>query len=593
MGGSYSDLNVYFCSKKGGYDGIGYKVKTTLENYKECSNFIVLIHKIEFGKGINSSNYNILLNDGSSDKYKGSRVFGYYYPGNDNEVIQQVSAYFSVLAPNVPLVVSFKTPLHEYICSFSDLKNARWDYGYNITGYTIKKPLKNQLDEEFKKLRLNRKIRFRIGSEKEEISCYKQELDHQKKFRLVFLPRDKEPVLGSDYLFAIDFVKNEPKIPGEPSIGREKFCEIAIEKELRKKVKETGVCNSAEKKETCEKLIKKYVKLKHTLPNVNRKNQIDEYFLRPYKGKLYDGIMVYLVREDKKPPETLCDDKDDLCSPLLLEFIDSCKSKTYLKRKDKQGYWWSQEKFEYKDDETLTIALKSIEIGGQDVVTVILDKKENYLGATVTPNRNKNTYNKYTHEFTKPNTPITLFARQKRIDSLTKSIKAQNVEVYYLKTKRIEDKEPFLIVFDPDGKEQKKKKACHFKGNYWFKDWVEFKFDFKKTDQEKPGFDREKELVEKLYKKLDKIEEYGRCISDLKLLRSHAYDILMNKEPKPPDKKEEQPPQRPEEKPPPTQDEGLDLPLIVGGSVGGGVFVVSSAVGYGVYWYNTTIKLLT
>ncbi|UKK01520.1 hypothetical protein MACK_002336 [Theileria orientalis] len=569
MGASYSDLNIYYHRKKGEYQGKGYKVVTTDGYFPGCSDFQVITHNISFDHNTGLY-YNIILYDGSSETSKGSPVFGYYYPRNESEVIKSVRTYYSVLAPNVPLIVSFECPNNTYNCYLRKLREARWDRSYNITEYSFGNSVsKDELVKEFKQISRNRKIEFKIEKECKDITCGKQDLGDKKYFRLIFIPKGNFSVLGSDYLFAMDFIKNEPKIPGVPSPGFEKFCKIRQAKDIRHF---------------------------HTPPPISHINQIDPYYLHSFIRKYYDGIVVYLYKEDRTSREPLCEEKDDNSNAILLEFYDSRKEKKYLKRKDKEGCWWAEEPVEYNGDTELLNKLREIpELANKEqVVTVIIDEKRKYLGLKNYSKDDKNVYTKYTFEFPKANKPILIFER-KAISIGTynlSSIKAIKVEVFYLKNKYGEDKQPFLIVFYED-RVPRAMKAYHFVDEYGFEKWKEFVFEFKELQGEDPTYDPEQELKKKLYEKVEKIEKYSSCILELSLIRWYAYKILTDPEfvptqppPKPPDG-------RPPIKKPQKQPDGPPIPWIVGGSVGGGVFVISSAALYGVYWYNTTIKLLT
>ncbi|UKJ89055.1 hypothetical protein MACJ_002301 [Theileria orientalis] len=546
MGGSYSDLNVYLrrnndtpCKFNDG------TVKFTKKNFPGCCNFVEFTHTISFTNG-KSLNYNVLLYDGWSDNHKGNYVFGYYYPGDKNQVIEEVRSYYSVLAPSVPLVISFKCHNNVYNCYLERLKNAGWDRAYNISGYSLGNPLtKDVLDVEFKKLLLNRTIKFTTGQDNIDIAGTIQEIKGMN-FRLIFLPKGNESVLGRDYLFSLDFNNKVPRLP--------------------------------------------------EAPEKNNKNTIDPYFLTSVIGQYYDGIIVYFAREKPRlkakpkpePNSKQPEQKDYNGKALLFEFIDYRKNNICLRRKDKDGCWWCQEKVDSNDDKKLLDKLKEINDQlKQDVVTIILDKKEKYEGVSDVPSDDGGAYKKYTHKLNAANKPVLLFEMQeKNIVKFDDGFKTQNVDVYYLKAKgaKDEDEEPFLIVLDENG-DTNKKKICHFKGNYGFKDWMEFKCE----GQEKPN----NQLCKKLQEKVGKIKTNGSCITDLSLLRWYAYEILIGQDPEIPKRKDETEATRPKEEIPPDQDEGLPIPWIIGGSVGGVVFVVSSAVGYGIYWYNTTIKLLT
>ncbi|UKJ89166.1 hypothetical protein MACJ_002413 [Theileria orientalis] len=543
MGGSYSDLNVYLRSKKHNHITTDYTVTFTKKNFDGCCSFVVFTYEINFTPTSNGQNYNVLLYDGYNSTYKGRYVFGYYYPRNENEVIQHVSAYYSVLAPNHPLVISFKNKTNTYNCYLDRLKNGRWDRGYNISGYSFGNPLsKDVLDEEFKKLQFNKKIKFTTGGDITDIAAEKQEIK-LKNFRFIFIPKGNESVLGVNCLFSLDFKKNEPKL--------------------------------TDSQET-------------------NKNQIDPYFLTSVNGQYYDGIIVYFERDQprtKPKPISNPEQKDYKGKVLFVEFIDSSKEKTYLKRKDEDGYWWDEEKIDCNGDIQLLQELGKIKSElKSSVVTVILDEKKQYKGSTGVPSEDHKVYMKYTHKFGDCKKTVLLFERKKLEVGPFKETekKAKHVEVYYLKAGGNEDSQPFLIVFDQKGDDKDdKKEAYHFTNTDKFDDWKEFQF----KEQEKP-LDGNK-LIKKLYEKVGKIGTNGSCIDDLPTLRWYANKILIDPEtgpaPVPPTTK----PERPPEEKPPDKDEGLPIPWIIGGSVGGGVFVVSSAVGYGVYWYNTTIKLLT
>nr|PVC51184.1 hypothetical protein MACL_00001721 [Theileria orientalis] len=282
--------------------------------------------------------------------------------------------------------------------------------------------------------------------------------------------------------------------------------------------------------------------------------------------------MVYFDRESKQPPEQKCkQNEDNNNTALLIEFIDSCNSTTCLKRMDSNGHWWAQVSLDYSDDKTLHSKLEKIKQEyKRDTITVILDKTESYMGVEKVNTTPGQGYNKYTYIFSSANTPNLLFERAQLLDGPLGKLgtKAKHVEVYYLKASGKEDKEPFLIVFDPDGESKKEKNECyHFIGNYKFKDWVKFK-----CTEDGKAIEDEKELVKKLYERVNKI------------------DTSEPKEPKP----EQTPvPTKPKPFDPPPKEETLPIWLIVGCVAAGVVLIVTLVVVYGIYWYNTTIKLLT
>ncbi|UKJ89168.1 hypothetical protein MACJ_002415 [Theileria orientalis] len=567
MGGSQSYLYIFLGNKENSYNGGGCNVTVSKTVVDGSINFEVVTHSINYNEA-DGRYFDVYIYDSKETYYKSSYIFAYCSPSTDGLVANKVKAYYSVLAPNVPLVISFETKLNTYNCSIDKLLSARWNWASNITEYSSTE-VTVLLEEQFKKLLLNRKIRFRSEEVNKDIMANRQELGDKKNFRFIFLPKDNEPELGSDYLFSIDFIDNKPKLPGDNVAKADEFCSRAKKKGFHQD---------------------------HPPPKTEHKNQIDEYFLRPFNGQLYDGIMVYLSREEREPPKTLCAEGEyNKGMAILLEFYDSSEEKKYLKRKDKEGYWWAEEPIEYKDDETLRTQLGEIgkAANANDVNTVLLDKMQPYKGVNEVKPDIKKGYNKYTYTFEKSNKPVFLFERKERTIGQFDTIKTQKIDVYYLKAKDQEDKEPFLIVFFSGDRVPKPMNAYHFANEYNFKGWKEFEFDFRKSEQEKDQHDQERELKTKLLEKVQKIDDYVKCIPDMDLLRWYAYTILTDKEIPPPKPKDEQTPQRPDEFVPRKPPEPPPLALIIGGTVGGVVFVVSSAVGYGVYWYNTTIKLLT
>nr|PVC51906.1 hypothetical protein MACL_00001217 [Theileria orientalis] len=460
------------------------------------------------------------------------------------------------IEPNVPLVISFKCPGNTYNCYFGKLKEAGWDRAYNITRYSF----------ELRTMSRNKKIGFTIGKDNVDIFGIRQEIK-DKNFRFIFIPKGEKSLQGNELLFAIDFTKNEPKL-SDNSVPAKSKCPGILD----------HICKHSPNKENCITRSKSLHNQNYNF-EVKHKNAIDPYFLNSVKGHFFDGIMVYFVRISDRPPQKPCEEEEDnKCMALLVEFVDSCNSKIQIKRKDKEGYWWSQEKVDYKDDATLLEKLKAIKEQAKDEAnTVILDNKDNYLGVTVTPDLSNNFYKKYTHKFDSPKKPNLLFDRKQITFGSTSisDVKAKNVDVYYLKAGGIDDRQPFLIVFDENDQGQNNKKAFHFKYKAKFQEWKKFS------------------EFSKLQSKLDKISKYGMCISNLSLLKWYAYEILTGQDPKPPGKKEEKTPKRPDTFKPPAKDEPLPIPLIAGCSTAGGVFVISSVGGYAIYWYNTTIKLLT
>ncbi|BAM39197.1 hypothetical protein TOT_010000657 [Theileria orientalis strain Shintoku] len=567
MGGGYSDLNVLFHAKNTDkYSENGYNITVKKENFPGCSNFVVFTHTITFTKEEDKLNYNVLLYDGNTIN-KGNRVFGYYYPRDINQVVEELKIYYFVLEPNVPLVVSFKCPGNIYNCYFGKLKEAGWDRAYNITSYSFGKECdKSHLLAELRTMTRNKKIGFTIGTDNVDIFGIRQEIK-DKNFRFIFIPKGKKSLQGNQLLFAIDFDKQVPKL-SDTSDDIKSHCSGIL----------NHVCKNSSKKENCMSQTKTQYSIQYNF-EFKHKNAIDPYYLNSVNGHFFDGIMVYFVRTSDRPPQSSCENEEDnKCMALLVEFVDSCNSKIHIKRKDKEGYWWSKEKVDYKDDDTLLKKLKEIKEQAQNEVnTVILDKKERYLGVESVDPKDIVVYKQYTYKFKGAKNPNIIYDRKDPGISAIQSstIKSQNVEVYFLKAGGKEDKKPFLIVLDQNGQPENKKKAYYFKHKASFKEWKEF------TD------------FNKLQDKLDKISKYGKCIHNLSLLQWYAYEILTGKDPPPQKPKEEKTPNRPDTFKPPPKEKTLPIPLIAGCSTAGGVFVISSAAGYGIYWYNTTIKLLT
>ncbi|UKJ88124.2 hypothetical protein MACJ_000567 [Theileria orientalis] len=428
--------------------------------------------------------------------------------------------------------------------------SARWDWASSITEYVITGDLITNLKDQYKKLLRNRTIQFvKAEKESDDVLGYQQEIGKdKKKYRIICTPSGEKSVLNSNCLFTFNTkLKDkyeEPKIqPG------------------------------------CQK------------PQDNGKNQIDPYFLAPVYGKYFDGIIIYFARDSPKNEKTI-DEKHDANTALYLEFIDLREKDICFKRKDKNGYLWAEEKIDYKDDTALESQLGTICTALNDEVnTCILDMKESYKGPTVKTEETTQAYIKYTHTYSKENKCTFIFGRKEtEIPKLKgNSLKTACVEVYYLKAKDKEDDEPFLVSFEVK-ESQPKTKAYHFKNDGEFKNWVEFV----NKKKEKPEKEQQDDLKNELKERLGELATSGSCSPNLFWLRIVAYQILTYEKPSPappvtvPEEKKRPDLYKPEDVPDPPP-----LEWIITGSVGGVVFVGSSAVGYGVYWYNTTIRLLT
>nr|PVC52939.1 hypothetical protein MACL_00000422 [Theileria orientalis] len=304
---------------------------------------------------------------------------------------------------------------------------------------------KEDLFKRFNELSRKRTIQFTIGNTVSKISSYRQEILDKTKYRYIFIPKGDESILGSDYLFAIDFINNVPELIDKIDSEKPRYCKVDIH-----------------------------------------------------------------------------------------------NSKIQIRRKDKNGYLWSEEKVEYTNDTTLIAQLSKFdkEVKEKETVIAIPDLKEE------------------------------------------SSFKSKRVEVFYLNAGGKDDTHPFLIVFDKEGN-GKREKAYHFKDTYNFKDWKEFNVETSET------------LEKKLEEKLEKIDKYCACLSNITTVRWYAHQILIGQKPPPPKPEEKTTPTRPPEVRPPDEPEPLPVWLIVGCVAAGVVLIVTSVVVYGIYWYNTTIKLLT
>ncbi|BAM39202.1 hypothetical protein TOT_010000662 [Theileria orientalis strain Shintoku] len=299
------------------------------------------------------------------------------------------------------------------------------------------------------------------------------------------------------------------------------------------------------------------------------KNQIDYSYLSIVNEKTFDGILIYTY----------------INIALVLEFIDPCQ-KIHIQRKDKDATYWAKEELEYTEDKSLTENLNKIqsESSSNNIVTFMLDKFDKYNDVEVTHNKDSHTtYTKYTHKSKVENKPNLVFKGVKvTIVKQPFENKTKSLDVYYLKVRGgidgKQDGKPFLIIFNETGEGKENKTTIyHFNNTEQFNDWIEFKDD----------------KSEKLEQKLEEIESSRGCGVDLFLLRKLAFEILIREErPTPPAPPPEEKPKRPPIYVPPTT-EPANLSLIIGCSVGGFLLLVALVVGYGIYWYNTTIKLLT
>ncbi|UKK00533.2 hypothetical protein MACK_000607 [Theileria orientalis] len=550
MGGRQSYLYIFLKNKKEEYGGDGYSVKRSVQLVPNCRNFEVVNHKITYKDG-NGVNFDIYIYDTEEMVSKASYIFGYCSPGVESHVAKEVRAYYSILAPKIPIVISFVRGSGDtHNCYVPKLTDDRWNWAGYITEYSLGPDLATNLQKSFEKKFWNLTIGFEVGSTKtKDVLVFPRGID-KKNYRIIFIPLREDAFLNSNCLFNFNTkLKHRSELP-EVQAG----CEPSAKED---------------------------------------KNQIDSYFLDSVKGQFYNGIIVYYARENPKDKDK---DKDDIDleenhkanTAIIVEFIYLCTTTT-LKRKTSNGSWWAEEKFSYNDDNDLQTQVNEIYKNVKDTTinTVILEKTSSYLGVSKLENQDVQVYVKYTHKFEAPNKTVLLFERKIPAKGPLKGLdnKVQRVDVYYLKAKDAKnegkDPKPFLIsLYEDDG--SKLSKVCHFDNKDKLDEWVELKGDNGET------------LDKKLERKLEKIKTNGSCTFELRWLRTLVCHILTTEEaphekpPKPPG-----PEERPEviqQVPPPIPPNWL---LIIGSSVGAFLFLCLLAIGYGIYWYNTTIKLLT
>ncbi|BAM41364.1 hypothetical protein TOT_030000626 [Theileria orientalis strain Shintoku] len=521
-GQSYLYINLNNKNQKCTVNGCTVTPSTALFN--DTIDFEVVTYNFNYN-GKAPTSFDIYIYDSKEAVYDSSYIFGYCSPSS-NQVANNVEVYYSVLAQDKPLVITFVTNNQKYNCKYDDLKYARWNWASYITEHTFTGDLLPKLKEQYRKLLLNKTIKFAVGDEATNgVEVIHQEIgDEKKKYRIIYTPKNRDSVLNCNCLFNLD--------------------------------KETkDLSNQLEVKDGCKgPQDKKAI------------NKIDQYCLTSVKAHFFDGIIVYYEKEN-----------DNKYTALYLEFIDLRKKDICLKRIDQEGCWWAEETINYKDKTSLGSQLGTIKNGLKKVNTVILDVKVSYTGVEVNPDKTTQAYIKYTHTFTSEDEHNFLYGRKIiTIGSCLTNVKSKKVEVYYLKAKNKEDEQPFLIEFIPNGEgAQNNKNAYHFTYNEGFDKWTECKES------------------NKLKNKLDKINTNGGCITKISLLRWYAHEILIGEEPKVPKTEDETIPKKPDIVEPKPEPEPPPIWLIVGCVAAGVVLIVTLVVVYGIYWYNTTIKLLT
>nr|PVC52069.1 hypothetical protein MACL_00001044 [Theileria orientalis] len=547
MGARQSHLNIFLKSNETTYSGDGYTVTVSKAVVSQSINYDVVTHTIKYdvGKG---TNFDIYIYDNEKTVSNASYVFAYCSPGVESHVVKEVKAYYSILLPMIPLVISFVREKNDtYDCGIDKLESAGWDWAKNITTYSGPN-LKSQLEEAFKHFLWKRTIGFDQESKKtNEVIVFPRKID-TKNYRLIFIPSGNNSFLEINCLFTFDTKLARGSDYSVIQVG----------------------CKSSGN-------------------GIN--NQVDPYFLDSVRKKTgyFDGIIVYFAREQDNDKVSL-DENHNANTAILLEFISN-STKTHIQRKDKLGTYWEEKQVNYTTYASLTEELNKIKTSalGNDVNTIIMDSKS-YIGVKVNPENTQISYNKYTHEFSEAKDLNIIFERISiTIGSFTPtSFKSKKVEVYYLKynTEKNgpkDDDRPFLIAIYKDD-EVKREKVFHFTIE---KDYKDKTIDY---------FKEWKELnVEKFDDRIKRIDGQTVCTGELHYRKKLVYHILTNDEAKPPpDPPKPTVPVRPGVDPDPVQPPpGPDWWLIIGCSVGAFLFIVALAIGYAIYWYNTTIRLLT
>ncbi|BAM41552.1 hypothetical protein TOT_030000815 [Theileria orientalis strain Shintoku] len=544
MGLGQSYLYIYLESKDDKYgESIDannrYEVTSTKGILTECDSFEVVTHKIDVRKP-NDMIYDIYIYDSKRIATKASYIFAYCSPTVKSHVVKEVKVYYSVLAPHKPLAITFvreKEDTHH--CDIDKLRKVGWDWAKNITEHASSN-LVELLKQQYKNFAWDRTIEFDQGNKPtSQVIVFPRAIDGIH-YRLVFIPNQGHPVLNRSCLF--NFNTEHKSGTGDSFV-------------------QNG-CQSS---------------------SSGDKNKLDSYFLEKVKSKLYfNGIIVYFARKEEKNKVSL-DEKHDDNMALLVEFINSCET-IGIKRKDKDGCLWAEEKVVYTDQQSRVNALKKIkeEAESYNCNTVIIEHKSNYTCGTTVTTETKTSYNKYTHQFTVEKELNILFERKTiTIDSFSpSSIQTKKVEVFYLKYKtkdkgEQDDGKPFLIAIYKNG-EDKPAKVFHFTLKEDFKEWKELE-------------------AGKFKDKFTRIDNETKCTTELHYLKILVYQILTTDvsqpPPEPPTPTDPVRPGVDPEIPPPLP--GPDWWLIIGCSVGGFLLLVALVVGYAIYWYNTTIRLLT
>ncbi|UKK01599.2 hypothetical protein MACK_002417 [Theileria orientalis] len=191
-------------------------VNVTREISRECTNFEKVTYKITYPKGYENeyvttvfgSYYNVLIFNGHNGKHRGDRIFGYYSPANNSQVVREVCVYYSVLRDYMPLMVTFATRGNgTYICTYETLRNQKWFYAYDIDKYKLRQNLVQGLPKELNRSTKKAKIRFKTDAGHNMNINGLNEIRLNRKFsKVIFIPNRKTRK-GSDGPY--DFYNSE------------------------------------------------------------------------------------------------------------------------------------------------------------------------------------------------------------------------------------------------------------------------------------------------------------------------------------------------------------------------------------------------
>nr|PVC54502.1 hypothetical protein MACL_00003053 [Theileria orientalis] len=570
MGAAESSVYVYL-GQKDGTDRVKgvYTLKVSRIVPKNCKNFERVHYRINYNKkpsrdliGRNPY-YNVSICSGTDYYNKGNCIFRYYCTRED-KIIRAVNVYYSSLLPNEPLIIAFITKdFHGYRFTYSSLKSRDYAYSYDFITQTFRKSVKEQLPVEYKNKSGGKKITF-ILEKKTNTSVNK----------------DRQPILKDN-----------------------KF----------KKTIYTSGCSQC--KVYYSDLFEYNTQIDpenfdYTKSFTDPKNFIDSYFLKHVENKALDGIIVYYTASANRPENV----------SHLVEFIDSCNYKSQYVRKDKFSTYWVKEQIDYKNENELCKKMDEIKkkADENDLITYILEKKKEYFGVEVKktapekekPNTHKG-YTKYLHTSKRKGVKsnIVLNLQIIKLEGKEFTYEIELLEAYVMKNKKEEeDDTPFLVMFKqvtslkpPDTHTVDLmyiSKPCDK-----LADWKQITLKeevLKERLEEIEKIPREKTIKEKVTEKekdKDKKEEkeiQKTVPRTFKELREEACKIL-EKAVTVPGPPKPSPPTVPPGKPK-VPDEEFELTLSQKIVITIGAVLASSVIGgisYGVYWYQTTIKLLT